>query len=88
MDALIKDLCHGIRGLLNRPAFAVASTLSLALGIGACAVIFSIFNAVLLRQLPHPNADQLVDVKQVSPNGRRMNLCDPDFDPLVASQYE
>jgi hypothetical protein len=88
MGALIKDIRSRIRGLLNGRAFAVASTLSLAFGIGACAVIFSIFNTVLLRQLPHPSADRLAEVKQVHPNGRRMNLCDPDFDPLVASQYE
>jgi hypothetical protein len=88
MGALIKEICSGIRGLLNRPAFAVTSTLSLALAIGVCAIVFSIFNAVLLQQLPHPNADQLVEVKQINSNGRRMNLCDSDFDPLMASQYE
>ena len=88
MNALIRRLCYRIRGLLDGPAFAVVSTLLLALGIGACAVIFSIINAVLLRQLPYPKADRIVEVKQISSNGRRTNLCDVNFDPEVESTYE
>jgi len=88
MHTPIRHICYRIRRLLDGSAFAVASTLSLALAIGACAVIFSIVNAVLLRQLPLPKADQLVEVKQVSANGRRTNLCDVSFDPEVASPFD
>jgi hypothetical protein len=87
MGELIKEFCYRTRGLLDRPAAAVASTLSLAVGIGACAVIFSIVNAVLLQRLPSPNT-HLVEATQVNPNGHRTNLCDPYFDPEVASRYE
>jgi putative ABC transport system permease protein len=88
MGTLVRDIRYRIRRLWNRPAFAVACSLSLAFGIGACAVIFSIFNAVLLRQLPYPKADRLVEVRQVTANARRTNLCDTNFDPEVASPYE
>ena len=54
----------------------------------ACAVTFSIFNAVLLRQLPYPKADRVVEVKQITPNGRRTNLCDVNFDAEVETAYE
>ena len=88
MDALIRDIGYRIRRLMNQPAFPAALSLSLALGIGACAVIFSIVNAMLLWQLPYPKADKLVEVKQISANVGRANLCDPTFDPEVASPYE
>lgn len=88
MDALNTDIRYRLRRLFNRPEFAVASSLSLALGIGVCAVSFSIVNAMLLRQLPYPQAKQLVEVKQAGPGVPRANLCDPKFDPEVASPYE
>ena len=88
MDVLIRDIGYRIRGLMNQPAFPAALSLSLALSIGACAVIFSIVNAMLLWQLPYPKADKLVEVKQISANVGRANLCDPTFDPEVASPYE
>jgi uncharacterized membrane protein len=72
---------------MNRPAFSVASTLSLAVVIGACAVIFSVVDGVLLRQLPNAKAEQLAELK-TSLSGRRANLCDPNFDREVQSLYE
>src|SRR5262252_2818382 len=88
MDELIKDICRSIRDLTDRPAFRLASTLSLAVVIGTCAVLFSIVDSVLLRQLPNPKAEQLAELKQISPSARRANLCDPSFDREVQSLYE
>jgi len=87
MNALIRKVCYRLRGLFDESAFALVSTLTMALVIGVCAVIFSIANAVLLRRLPYPKADRLVEVKQINPNGRRTNLCDAQFDPEEAG-YE
>jgi putative ABC transport system permease protein len=51
---------HAIHGLARRPAFAAVAILTLALGIGANAAIFSVFDAVLLRPLPYPDPDRIV----------------------------
>jgi predicted permease len=56
------DLKYHARSLLRRPGVGAAVICSLALGIGANTLIFSIVNAVLLRSLPFPDADRLVVV--------------------------
>jgi len=52
LDDLLRDLRHALRGLLRRPGFTAAALAILGLGIGASTVVFSIFNALLLRPLP------------------------------------
>jgi putative ABC transport system permease protein len=51
---------YAFRWLLNRPGFAAVAIVTLALGIGANAAIFSVIDAVLLRPLPYPDADRLM----------------------------
>ena len=53
---------YAIRGLARSPGFALAATLTLALGIGAATAIFSVADAVLLRPLPFPEQNRLVMV--------------------------
>ena len=51
---------HAFRQLVREPAFTVAALLTLALGVGANVAVFAVVDAVLLRPLPYPDADQLV----------------------------
>ena len=66
VDSVARDLRYALRALSQRPAFTFATVLTLALGIGATAAIFSVVYSVLIKPLPYPNADELVQIRYSS----------------------
>ena len=62
-----RDIRFGVRALVHSPIFTVVTVLSLALGIGANTAIFSVVNGLLLRPLPYPESEQIVDVWHTPP---------------------
>lgn len=74
MDEVKQDLRYGWRKLRTQPGFAAVAILTLALGVGANTAIFSVVHAVLLRPLPYAEADRLVQVWEVSPDGDDHNV--------------
>ena len=62
-----RDVRFGVRALVHSPVFSVVTVLSLALGIGANTAIFSVVNGLLLRPLPYPEAERIVDVWHTPP---------------------
>jgi predicted permease len=62
LDDLAQDVRYACRGFARHKAFAATAIASLALGVGANAAIFSVVNGLVLRPLPFPDADRLVQV--------------------------
>ena len=79
MRSLLQDLQFAVRLLLKNPAFAAVSIITLALGIGANAAIFSVINAILLRPLPHAQAQRIVFLSETSEQIPDMSISMADF---------
>jgi putative ABC transport system permease protein len=74
MTSLIQDLQYGLRSLIKSPGFTAVAVLTLALGVGANAAIFSVLRAVVLRDLPYHDADRIAvmwtkNIRQNLPDG-------------------
>ena len=79
LDSLRQDLAYAARRLVKSPGFTLVAALTLALGIGATSAIFSVVNAVLLRPLPFPEPERLVEVDQVWKGKTRLVLLAQNF---------
>jgi putative ABC transport system permease protein len=78
---------HTLRLLLKSPGFIITAVLILGLGIGVNTAIFGLINAVLLKPLPYPHADQLVEVFQPLRNLQTFRLAYPDYLDFCANQH-
>jgi putative ABC transport system permease protein len=67
MDALIRDVKQAFRLLSGNRGFAAAALITIAVGVGGTAAVFSVVYGVLLRPLPYPEPEQLVRLWEVHP---------------------
>lgn len=72
LEDLARDLRFAVRRLAREPGFTIPTMATIALGIGVCTAVFVLVNAVLLRPLPYPAADRLVDIGHAAPRAELM----------------
>jgi len=73
LDACVRDLRYGVRSLVHAPRFTIPALLTLALGIGASAAIYSVLSAVLLEPLPYHEPDRVISVWETNRGGTTRN---------------
>lgn len=81
-DSLVRDVKFSLRTLFRAPGFALATILTLALGIGATVAIFTVVNGVLLRPLNFADSGRLVAVQPVWSGTPANNISFPNFHDL------
>src|SRR5262245_50304967 len=72
-----------VRRLIRSSGFTLTVTLTLALGIGGTAAIFSVVNGILIKPLPFPESDRLIALKLTSRHG----LSDVEASPAIYFTY-
>lgn len=67
LESLMRDVRYALRGFRRNPVFAITAILTLALGIGTTAAVFSVVDRILFRPLPYAHDDRLVSVGLTAP---------------------
>jgi predicted permease len=67
LENFFADVRYALRMLRHNPVFTVVALLTIAIGIGANAAVFSVVNSVLLKPLRYPHAEELVSLHQTAP---------------------
>jgi putative ABC transport system permease protein len=84
MDMLLQDVRAALRGFARNRGFAAAVILTMALGIGANAAIFSVVHGVLIRPLPYARGDDMLILRQQRPLA---GIQSQGFSPLEMDDY-
>jgi putative ABC transport system permease protein len=83
IERVARDMRYALRSLRRTPVFTAVAIVTFALGIGANTAMFSVINAVMLRPLPFPEAERLVDIRSIdlrlAEGHRESSVSWPDF---------
>src|SRR5512144_2911750 len=67
-ETLFQDARHGLRMLVKNPGFSLVAIASIAVGVAACAAMFSVADGLVLRPLPVPRGGDVVTINGTAPN--------------------
>jgi predicted permease len=79
VEDLLRDLRYALRMMRRQPGFTLAAVVSLALGIGANAAVFSVADALLLRSLPVERPEELSFLNRILPDEQHMRFSYPAY---------
>ena len=79
MSGFVQDVRYAIRALVRAPGFAAVAIATLALGIGATTIVYSLVDGILLRPLPIHEPDRVVLARELGSNGVEFSLAWPNF---------
>ena len=88
IESIVADVKYAFRTLRHAPAYTAIVVVTLGLGIGANTAIFSVIDGVMLKALPHRDADRLVYLRQSTdaPDGSNVSFSVPEVTDLRAAQ--
>jgi putative ABC transport system permease protein len=86
MTGFVQDIRYALRALARAPGFTAVSIVTLALGIAATTIVYSIVDGILLRPLPIARADRVMLARETSPTGSDIGLSWPNFLDWTARQ--
>lgn len=81
----LQDFKFAARSLRAHPGTTAFAVATLALGLGAALAIYAIIDAVLLRDLPYPRSERIVQMRELAADGHSMALAYPNYADLVAN---
>ena len=84
LENFVRDLRHGMRALRRTPGFTFVVIFTLAISIGAITAMFSVLNGVVLRPLPYPQQDRLIELVHEAP---RFGLNELFASPAIYFSY-
>jgi putative ABC transport system permease protein len=77
MDAIVRDCRHAARGLLRRPTYALVVVATLTLVVGAATAVVAVVTATMVRPLPFPDSDRLVQIFEMPPGAKTFSDRNP-----------
>ena len=66
MNSILSDIRHSLRSLAKLPGLAIVALIALTIGIGATTAMFSIVYGALMKGLPYPSGDRIVEVNRTN----------------------
>jgi predicted permease len=86
IESIFADVKYAFRALRHAPVYTAIVVVTLGLGIGANTAIFSVIDGVLLKALPHRDADRLVYLRQSTDDGSNISFSVPEVTDLRAAR--
>lgn len=84
-EQVLRDWRYAARSLLKSPGFTATAILTAAIGLGAVTAMYTVVNALVLRPLPAPYPEELLEVRRITPASQAAGISVPMYEELAAN---